>query len=86
MGKYEEHEFYCINCGHATIPLAREKGHKHKAFHRKKLYCPWCKQTCNCIEIRNLAEKEKFLEDFERGVYKNEAADSLSFVRSGGLG
>ena len=82
MAKYEEHQLYCLACGRAGIPLSRKKGFQHEALHRKKLYCPWCKTTVNCVEIRNLYEKEKFIEDFNNGVYKDEAENSLSYVRN----
>lgn len=85
MAKYEEHAFYCLACGKSGIPLRRKVGFQHGALHRKKLYCPWCKTEVNCIEIRNSFEKEKFLEDFKNGVYKDEAENSLSYVRSAGV-
>ena len=79
---YKEHRFFCINCGKEGIPLARSQGFKHKKMHRKKLYCIHCKQEVNHIECKTLDEIEEFRENFVNGVYKNEAKDSLSFVRS----
>ena len=35
---FEEHAFYCMNCGHRGLPLARRTSHQHERFHRKKLY------------------------------------------------
>lgn len=78
MAKYEEHTFYCLLCGRPGIPLRRKKGFQHGAYHRKKLYCPYCKVEVNHMEIRNFMEKEKFLEDFKNGVYKDEAEESLA--------
>lgn len=83
MGKnYAEHSFYCIKCGNKGIPLARKQGFQHERFHRKKMYCPFCKEEVNHIECKTLEEIEEFQENFENGVYKDEAEESVSFVRS----
>lgn len=84
MAKYEEHKFYCLNCGRASIPIQRQKGHQYKSLHRKKLYCPYCKITVNHIECRTLDDEKEFLENFKNGVYTDEAAESISTVRSAG--
>lgn len=76
MAKHEEHQFYCILCGKPGIPLPRRTGFKHESMHRKKMWCPYCKTEINHIEIRTFEEKQKFLEDFENGVYKDEAEES----------
>lgn len=78
MGKdYQIHEFRCINCGKAGIPLARRSGHQHSKFHRKKLYCIHCKTEINHVEIKNEEELYDFLNDWEDGVYYEEAQNSL---------
>ena len=82
MAKYESHSFYCLNCGKKGIPLLRDRSHLHSKNHRKVLYCPFCNETVNHLEVANMEEAEKFKEDFENGVYKNEAAQSISYVRS----
>jgi len=82
----EGHEFYCMKCGHQTIPLARKINHAREKFHRKKLYCPWCKLTLNCIEVRNYAEKLEFLEMFEKGDFKDEVEESLRACGASGVG
>ena len=79
---YSEHEFYCINCGNKGIPLMRQKGFQHEKFHRKKLYCPYCKMEVNHIECRTFDEVEEFKENFKNGVYKDEAEKSISTLRS----
>ncbi len=86
MAKYEEHKFFCLLCGKEGIPLRRKVGFQHGSMHRKKLYCPYCKVEVNHIEIKNLAEKEKFLEDFKKGVYKDEAEESRDACRHSGVG
>ena len=82
MAKYEEHQFYCLLCGRPGVPLRRRAGFQHGSMHRKKLYCPWCRQTVNHMEVRNAQEKELFLENFENGVYKDEAEESRIVCRS----
>ena len=84
--KYDEHDFYCIKCGNKGIPLSRDRGHQHKRFHRKKLFCLTCQQEVNHIECKNLEDVEKFKEDFKNGVYTDEAEESISYVRASRLG
>jgi hypothetical protein len=80
--KYEEHVFYCMNCGRKGIPLMRKSGFQHERFHRKKLYCPFCKMEVNHVECKTYADVEEFKENFEKGVYRDEAEESISYVRS----
>lgn len=82
--RFEQHDFYCMKCGKKGIPLSRNKGFKHGKFHRKKLYCLSCKEEVNHIECRNDEEVKIFKENFELGVYLNEAEESISYVRSSG--
>ena len=86
MAKYESHDFYCINCGNKGLPVFRNNGRLHSSFHRKKLWCCYCKTECNHIEIRNQEEKETFMEAFNNGEYKEEANESICHVRASGLG
>lgn len=74
---YAEHSFYCINCGNRGIPLSRPQGFKHEKMHRKKLYCIHCKQEVNHVECKTFDEIQEFKDNFENGVYKNEAKESL---------
>ncbi len=79
-GAYAEHSFYCIKCGNKGIPLMRKQGFKHEGMHRKKLYCIHCKQEINHIECRTYEEVEEFRLNFENGVYKDEAEESVRYV------
>ena len=47
----------------------------------KKMYCFHCKKEVNMIECKNEFEVQEFLENFNNGVYKEEAEESLSFCR-----
>lgn len=82
MAKYETHDFYCMNCGKKGISIPRKVGKMHGAFHRKKLWCPWCKNEVNHIECRTLEEVEEFKFNFENGVYFDEKEESLCYVRT----
>lgn len=91
MGKsstrnFSEHNFYCINCGSKGISIMRNRGQQRSKFHRKKLYCPFCKETVNHIECKTPWEVEEFKINFNNGVYENEKEESLSIVRSSCLG
>lgn len=83
---YRTHRFFCIQCGQEGVPLARKQGHKHRRFHRKKLYCPYCKIEINHVECQNDEDVYDFKIDFEEGVFANEVKDSMAVIRSSGLG
>ena len=77
MAKYETHNFLCLQCGRSGVPVMRKIGKQHGAFHRKRLYCPWCKLEINHVEVRNEQEKEIFMEGFKNGEYREEAEESI---------
>lgn len=80
MGRnMESHNFYCINCGRKGMVLSRNKGFKHKSFHRKKMYCFYCKRDINMVECKDEYESRKFLDNFKKGLYKKEAKESLFY-------
>ena len=76
--KIAMHSFYCIKCGNKSYDLPRNQGHKHKKFHRKKLYCPNCKIECNHIECQNEEDIYNFKLDYEDGVFAEEAEESVA--------
>lgn len=79
--RYEDHSFYCLNCGKKGIPIWRNKGHLYSKNHRKVLYCPFCQVMVNHLEVRNSEEAFKFHEDFEKGLYKEEAQESIQYLK-----
>lgn len=85
MKNYREHKFYCINCGREGLPLMRQVGHQHEWMHRKKLYCPWCKVEINHIECKTQEDVEIFKENFEKGLYRDEAQESLAYSGCAGV-
>ena len=75
--RFDMSSFYCPRCGKKAMDLPRPRSLTRQAFHRKKLYCIYCKTEVNHIEIKNHFDAEKFKEEFERGVYIDEAKESL---------
>ena len=56
-------DFYCTCCGHKGIPVIRKIGAERESGHLKKLFCLYCQEERNMVEIKN---KGKYtLEDFE---------------------
>ena len=82
---YQTHRFFCIKCGKEGIPLARKQGHKHERFHRKKLYCPYCKMEINHVECQTDDDVYNFRADFEEGVFIDEIEESLAHEWPSGL-
>lgn len=85
MGRQQSmilHDFYCIKCGNKGISIMRKQGHQREKFHRKKLYCPFCKNTINHIECKTMEDIEIFKQNFKEGLYINEAQESLSYLRT----
>ena len=78
QGKMEQHSFWCISCGQRGIPLARPSAKKKEQFHKKKLYCIYCKAEINHIECKNQFEIEEFKKMFEEGKFLDES--NLVFV------
>lgn len=79
---FECHDFYCINCGQLALSLPRSGAQQRERFHRKRLYCFHCKKEINCIECKTEKDVFDFKIIFEKGEFKNEAEESLSYVRS----
>ena len=75
MAQMTSHDFYCMKCGNKGIPLSRKTGHQHSKFHRKKLYCVYCKEEVNHVECRNM------MEDYKNGLFAEEAEASIEFLR-----
>lgn len=71
--RFDMSSFYCPKCGKKAMDLPRPRSLTRQAFHRKKLYCPWCRETYNCVECRNEIERQNFIADWEDGVYEKEA-------------
>ena len=81
-GRIELHDFYCLKCGNKGIGVFRNVGFQRERFHRKRLYCPFCKEEVNHIECKTYEEVQIFKDAFERGEFKDEAEESVSYLRS----
>lgn len=71
------HDFYCINCGKRGLPLPRKICMQHEKFHRKRMYCPWCKIEVAHVEVRTPEEAQEFIDLYEEGSFTEEAAESI---------
>lgn len=80
MSRYEIHNFYCMSCGN-SIPLPRKLSKQKESMHRKKLYCPFCKTEANMVEVRSFEDKEKFMQAFTNGDFKEELQTSINFIK-----
>ena len=76
-GKIDIHDFYCIKCGEKAMSCVRPQAHRREKFHRKKLYCPHCKITINCVECKNDIEVYEFKTSFCEGDFQEEAVTSF---------
>ena len=56
-------DFYCTQCGNKGMPIPRKMAKERNSGHLKKLYCIYCKEDVNHIEIRSFDHnKEELLE------------------------
>lgn len=44
--------FYCTCCGNKGIPIFRQVGKEREGGHLKKLFCPWCGEKKNMVEVK----------------------------------
>ena len=77
-------DFYCTKCGKKGIPIARKIGSQREAGHLKKLYCMFCKEENNHVEIRPFGNYtyEDFQMEFELGRFKDGLRSSISELNS----
>ena len=73
----EKHRFFCVNCGKEGLPVYRSQAQQRGKLHRKRLYCIYCGQDVNMVECYDDEDIKKFKRDFERGVYHDEAKESI---------
>lgn len=62
--KTSQSRFFCTGCGREGISIHRKKGQERKGGHLKKLYCLFCKDEVNHVEIKTNGNYD--LEDFKR--------------------
>ena len=67
MGKnnnYSMSEMYCTKCGKKGFDIARKPSRLREPGHLKKLYCVYCNEERNHVEIREIYSDYN-LEDFK---------------------
>lgn len=64
-------DFYCTKCGKKGIPIARKIGSQREAGHLKRLYCMYCQEEVNHVEIRPFGQYDygDFEREFELGRF-----------------
>lgn len=62
-GRVNISSFYCTSCGKQGIYIPRKPGKEREPGHLKKLYCIYCKEEKNMVEIRQNGKYT--LEDFQ---------------------
>jgi hypothetical protein len=63
---------YCTRCGNRGIDIPRRASQSREPGHLKHIYCPYCREDVNCVEIRPYGEKykyEDFLIEFKHGNF-----------------
>lgn len=67
----ESSKFYCTKCGNEGVPIIRKKGQLRKGGHLKRLYCIYCREIINHVEINSTNDYtlQDFKTEFENGVF-----------------
>ena len=66
-------DFYCTCCGHKGIPIIRKSGKDKEPGHLKKLFCLYCNDEKNMVEIKGNGKYtlEDFLIEYNNGNFIN---------------
>lgn len=72
MPKFENHRFFCTQCGKEGLSVWRNSATQRGKGHLKKLYCIYCKAEKNHYECYNEKDIVKFRMKFERGDFEND--------------
>ena len=69
-----DHDFYCTRCGQKGIPVSRVKGRFRENGHLKKLYCLYCQDEINHVEVSPEGDydKQMFLDEYRSGNFDME--------------
>ena len=65
--------FMCTKCGNRGIPVIRYKGKEKEPGHLKKLYCIYCNEEVNHVEIKSNGKYtlNDFLIEYNNGNFVN---------------
>lgn len=75
-------DFYCTKCGNKGIPIARKIGKQKEPGHLKKLYCLYCKEEVNFVEVKeygNTYTKEDFDLEYNFGNFSSNGDRKLPY-------
>lgn len=72
--------FFCTRCGKEGMGIFRKVGQQREAGHLKKLYCIYCKDIVNHVEIKENGNYtvEDFQKEFELGRFVNGQREELA--------
>lgn len=64
--------FFCCKCGREGISIPRKSNHLRKSGHLKKLWCIYCREEVNHVEIKEFQSYtvKDFEDDFKKDVFK----------------
>lgn len=82
MNQTEISQFFCTKCGHSTIPIQRHNGGYREPGHLKNLYCPYCREEHNCVEVRPDNSKytfDDFQLEFQAGNFTKEGKRKMPY-------
>jgi len=67
-------DFYCTRCGNKGIPVFRTVGQEREPGHLKKLFCIYCQNEVNMVEVRQVGKYnlENFWIEYEYGNFDKE--------------
>lgn len=79
--KYFISDFYCTKCGNKGIPVSRVFGQLRETGHLKKLYCTYCHEETNCVEIRPYSPYtiETFKTEFKEGNFDENGNRKMTY-------
>lgn len=65
--------FFCTKCGKQGIPIVRPTSKQRESGHLKKLYCIYCKEENNHVEVRDKGQytEQDFKLEYELGRFVN---------------
>lgn len=67
-------DFYCTRCGNKGIPVFRTAGQEREPGHLKKLFCIYCQDEVNMVEVRQIGKYnlENFWIEYEYNNFDKE--------------
>lgn len=75
--------FYCTHCGKQVYSLPRQVGAQREPGHLKTLYCIYCRDEYNCVEIRPFGKYtyENFRQEYEGKNFDENGMRKLPYLQ-----